>query len=229
MQPSPRPVSEPAVPWSLRDTWMGVALMLVIIAALAIGISSVPQQKDVLVPALVLIEAVYLVPIAIILGWRRASWKWLGFRNFDPASLGLGCGLLILAYSVILLHNWILTLLNVRTQGELISELLQALDSPVWLIVGAVVVAPVVEEMFFRGFLFAGFRQRYGCRSGLLLSSAIFAVAHGDPASLIPIFILGCLLGFVFHRSGSIWPGVILHFLVNAFGLCATLLALQLS
>ena len=54
-----------------------------------------------------------------------------------------------------------------------------------------------------------------------------FAVAHLDPVALIPTFILGCLLAYMFQRSNSVWPGVILHFLVNAFGLCAAYAATQ--
>jgi membrane protease YdiL (CAAX protease family) len=78
-----------------------------------------------------------------------------------------------------------------------------------------------VEEIFFRGFLFQGFRERYGWITAMLISAAIFAIAHLDLVVLIPTFILGCLLAYVFHRSDSIWPGIILHFLVNSFGLLA--------
>jgi membrane protease YdiL (CAAX protease family) len=52
-----------------------------------------------------------------------------------------------------------------------------------------------------------------------LLSSAIFGVAHLDLVSLIPTFVLGVVLAYVYHRSNSVWPGIILHFLVNMFGL----------
>lgn len=80
-------------------------------------------------------------------------------------------------------------------------------------------VAPLVEEIFFRGFLFQGFRQKYGWVNGMLLSSAIFAAAHLNLVVLIPTFILGSLLAYLYHRSNSIWPGVIVHFLVNTFAL----------
>jgi membrane protease YdiL (CAAX protease family) len=49
----------------------------------------------------------------------------------------------------------------------------------------------------------------------LLLSSAIFAAAHLDLASLIPTFVLGVILTYMYHRSNSLWPGIILHFLIN--------------
>ena len=83
----------------------------------------------------------------------------------------------------------------------------------------------MVEEIFFRGFLFQGFRQKYGWVNAALLSSAIFAAAHLDPVALIPTFVLGIVLAYVYHRSNSLWPGIILHFLVNAFGLCGAYVA----
>src|SRR6185503_5853530 len=111
------------------------------------------------------------------------------------------------------------------TQGSEILELFASLESPVWFFFVAAVLAPIVEEAFFRGFLFQGFRQKYGWIRAMLLSSAIFAAAHLDPVSLIPTFILGLVLAYLFQRSNSVWPGIILHFLVNAFGLCAAYFA----
>jgi membrane protease YdiL (CAAX protease family) len=55
----------------------------------------------------------------------------------------------------------------------------------------------------------------------MLVSSAVFAVAHLDPVALIPTFILGLLLAYLYQRANSLWPGIILHFLVNGLSLCA--------
>jgi membrane protease YdiL (CAAX protease family) len=169
---------------------------------------------------LVLVQLSYLVPLIVIFAYRRANPLSLGFGRFDWNTLGLGCGLLIASYLVILGHNIVLTLLGVNTQGEQILQLFGALDSPLWFIIVGVIVAPVVEELFFRGFLFQGFRQRYGWVNGALLSSAIFAVAHLDPVALIPTFILGVLLAYMYHRTDSVWIPILLHVLVNGMG-CA--------
>ncbi len=225
----PQPSADTSVPWSARDAWLGMGMMVLITLGLLILLVYLPQEDYVLIPAMLLAEAVYAIPIAIIFGWRRIPWKRLGFYRFDPDTLALGCGILMLAYSVIWVHNLVLQLLGIRTQGDMIEQLLQSLGSPVWFFFAAVVLAPLVEEMFFRGFLFPAFRQRYGWVKALLLSSGLFALAHGDPAAFIPIFLLGCVLAYVYHRSGSIWPGIILHFLVNAFGLCATYSYLKFS
>lgn len=214
-----------SVPWKFIDNWIGVALLAVIdlvIFAIMLRASNTEIAQS---AAIALLELSYLLPVILIFAWRRVHWKELRFGKFEWNVLGVGCGLLVASYVIIILHNAILYLLGIDTQGQAIAEMFAALDSPVWFAVVAAVVAPLVEEIFFRGFLFQGFRQRYGWISAMLLSSAIFAAAHLDLVALIPTFILGCLLAYVYHRSNSLWPGIILHFLVNSFGLCGAYFA----
>ena len=210
-----------SVPWSIGDTWMGVVLLVLIsggmVAALFLGLKREYFQNI----GVLLLELVYLLPIVLIFAWRRISWKHLGFGAFNIHVVGIGCGLLLGGYSIILLHNWLLTIFGVDTQGDQIFQMFDQLESPAWLFVVGAIVAPIVEEIFFRGFLFQGFRQKYGWMPALFLSSAIFGAAHLDPVSLIPTFVLGCVLAVVYHRSNSVWPGILFHAAINSFSLCA--------
>ncbi len=216
-----------SVPWKFGDNWIAVALLALINTFLVVlvfqGIGAQLAQSA----GIILLELAYLIPVVLIFAWRRVHPKHLGFGRFDWNALGLGCGLLIAAYITILLHNLILVAMGVDTQGETILKALAELESPVWFFIVGAVFAPIVEEIFFRGFLFQGFRQQYGWVRSMLLSSAIFAFAHLDLASLIPTFILGGVLACVYHKSNSVWPGIILHFLVNAFGLCSAYALMQ--
>jgi uncharacterized protein len=217
-----------SVPWKPVDHWTAILMLALIDAVLLFAASQGLGARVVQNAGLVLVQLSYLVPLIVIFAYRRANPLSLGFGRFDWNTLGLGCGLLIASYLVILGHNIVLTLLGVNTQGEQILQLFGALDSPLWFIIVGVIVAPVVEELFFRGFLFQGFRQRYGWVSGALLSSAIFAVAHLDPVALIPTFILGVLLAYMYHRTDSVWIPILLHVLVNGMGLCAAYVATQM-
>ena len=214
------PLQSYSVPWRLIDNWVGVALLAVIDVVIFILMLGQERRVDLAQSAAVLLlELAYLLPVVLIFAWRRIHWRHLRFGSFKWDTLGIGCGLLIGSYVIIILHNLLLYALGIDTQGQNIVELFAELDSPVWFFIVGAIFAPLVEEIFFRGFLFQGFRERYGWVAGMLLSAAIFAIAHLDLVVLIPTFILGCLLAYVFHRSNSIWPGIILHFLVNAFGL----------
>ena len=219
-----QPVSAPetpnySVPWKFMDNWIGV--LLLIIVDLTIFIITLQSSKAKLAQSalIVLLELAYLLPVILIFAWRGIHWKSLGFGKFSGSTLGIGCGLLVGGYILIILHNVLLFFLGVDTQGEEIVKMFAELNSPFWFFLVGAVFAPLVEEIFFRGFLFQGFRERYGWQIGMLLSSAIFAAAHLDPVALIPTFILGNVLAYVYHRSNSVWPGIFLHFLVNAFGL----------
>jgi uncharacterized protein len=217
-----------SVPWKPIDHWVGISLLALIdvglLAAAMLGLGKQLAQSAVLI----LVQLTYLLPLIVIFAYRGIHPKALGFGKFKWDTLAIGCGLLIVSYTIILVHNITLTMLGVDTQGEEILQLFKNLDSPVWFIIVGVIFAPIVEELFFRGFLFQGFRQKYGWVGGMLLSSAIFAMAHLDLVALIPTFILGSLLAYMYHRSNSVWPGITLHILVNAMGLFAAYIATQI-
>ncbi|HSL43167.1 MAG TPA: CPBP family intramembrane glutamic endopeptidase [Anaerolineales bacterium] len=214
-----------SVPWKFMDNWIGVALLAIIDVIIFIIMSQGRRTEIAQSAAVILLEMAYLLPVVLIFAWRRIHWKHLGFGRFEWSTLGIGCGLLVASYVVIIVHNALLYLLGVDTQGQAIIEMFAELDSPIWFFIVGAIFAPLVEEIFFRGFLFQGFRQRYGWVNAMLVSSAIFAIAHLDLVVLIPTFVLGCLLAYVYQRSNSIWPGVIIHFLVNSFGLLAAYFA----
>jgi len=218
-----------SVPWKPVDNWIAIFLLGLIDAALLYFASQGIGSRLAQSAAFVLVQLIYLIPVLTVFVYRRISLRSIGFGKFKWSTLGLGCGLLIGSYFLIMIHNGILALLGIGTQGQEILKIFGSLDTPVWFVLVGVIVAPVVEEIFFRGFLFQGFRQRYGWISGALISSAVFAIGHLDPVALFPAFILGLLFAYIYHRTNSIWPGIILHFLVNAFGFCSLYAVTQLS
>jgi CAAX protease family protein len=92
-----------------------------------------------------------------------------------------------------------------------------------------VLAAPIGEELFFRGFLFAALRARHGFWSSALLSSAAFGLVHVVQGSflLVPIiFVVGLGLAWVYERRGSLLASITAHATFNAIGL-AIILALR--
>ena len=87
-----------------------------------------------------------------------------------------------------------------------------------------VIVGPFAEEVFFRGFVYSGLVLRWGVLAGLIVSALIFSLAHASVAILIPIFFAGVVLGWLYHRTGSLWGCVWVHVTQNAFAFAATLL-----
>ncbi len=226
---------EYSVPWSVSDTWLGIGLMILVLAGILIVALFLQDRGEIASKGtkgslvLVVTELLFLAPVAIIFLWKRINWKYLGFRKFKWNALGIGCGILAIVYPLIILHNVILIAFHIGTQGDSVLQILQKIDSPFLFVVTTVIIAPLVEETFFRGFVFASFRQRYGWVTSMLLSSGIFALGHMQLVALIPTFLLGCVLAYTYHRANSIWPGVIIHFLVNGLAVCVMLAAFQLN
>lgn len=87
------------------------------------------------------------------------------------------------------------------------------------LILGSLLLAaPVCEEIFFRGLLPWLWRRHVGSRGALWGPAALFAAAHGSLGLLPLLFLLGLALGWCRERSGSLLPGMVLHFFVNLAG-----------
>jgi len=210
-----------SVPWSVGDTWLGVVLLVLLSVGMLVAVFMGINAQFIQNIGVLFLEMIYILPIALIFLWRRIHWKYLGFGKFTLNVMGLGCSLLIGGYAIIIAHNALLYVFGIDAQGDQIFEIFDQLESPVWFFITGAVIAPIVEEIFFRGFLFQGFRQKYGWMPAVFLSSAIFGAAHLDPVSLIPTFVLGCVLAYVYHRSNSVWPGILFHAAINSFSLCA--------
>lgn len=81
-------------------------------------------------------------------------------------------------------------------------------DLPVLL--SAAVIIPACEEILFRGYLLSGLRFFVGPVPAVLLSALIFGLVHEVQAAL-PVFALGCMLGYLRERTGSLWPCFLMH------------------
>lgn len=85
---------------------------------------------------------------------------------------------------------------------------------------------PLAEEAFFRGFVLAGLVPRLGMVRAVVASAAIFSIFHisqGSPGVLVPIFVTGLLLAWLYYRTGSLWASVMAHAGQNAVALAVTL------
>ena len=92
------------------------------------------------------------------------------------------------------------------------------------LVVALVVVAPVAEEIFFRGIAFNAWEREYGTRRAIYGTAALFAVIHGSVFALAPIFLLGLVLALLYRRTRSLPATIALHATFNAVSVAITLL-----
>ena len=80
------------------------------------------------------------------------------------------------------------------------------------------VIAPIMEELLFRGLILQTLK-RYGNVFAILVTSLLFALLHGNLPQSVPVFALSMMICYVVLTSGSILPGIAIHFLNNAFAI----------
>ncbi len=89
------------------------------------------------------------------------------------------------------------------------------LGSGGWLLLSAVMLAPLLEEVVFRGYIAGGLRYAYGPIVAWVVSSLAFGLAHGFAAPAINATLCGLVLGFYYMRYRSITLVVMLHAMNN--------------
>jgi membrane protease YdiL (CAAX protease family) len=81
--------------------------------------------------------------------------------------------------------------------------------------VALVVMAPVAEELIFRGYLFGNIRPLIGVTASVIVTSALFGLVHGQWNVGIDVAILSVFLCMLRVKTGSVWAGIFLHMAKN--------------
>lgn len=150
----------------------------------------------------------------------RCGWQSLGLRRFK-ISRGLSLSAAVVGLGILISYIYELLLGGAEMQAsyDMYAALTDSGFGMATLAITAVIVAPFAEEVFFRGFLFSGISKRWGYSWGVIVSAALFAVAHAGSGGLVPIFILGMLLAWLYIKTGSLWPCIFAHFAYNSLAL----------
>ncbi|KEF43220.1 MAG: metal-dependent membrane protease [Cyanobium sp. CACIAM 14] len=167
--------------------------------------------------------AVPLLLLVLLLPRRVAIPKggWLQWRWQPPLSaLGGAVVTLLMVLPVVTAASWVIDRIWAEPGGSNpLLELVLTSSDPRALAcfaLTALVVAPLFEECLFRGVLLPVAGQRLGGLPAVLLSAAIFAVAHLSLSELVPLFVLGLGLGWLRWRSGRLTSAVLMHALWNS-------------
>ena len=220
------------VPWTKRDMlWAvisGFSLLAGLTLLLTVGMGWYQRTTGVELPAAsglvtLLAELAFLLPVWWF-GVRKyhLSWSSVGLRPADASrSVGLGCLFLLLAFSFNFLWSLFLSLFSLRAQPDLLPLFGGGIGGLLLALFTGGIVAPFAEEVFFRGFVFAGLYQHLGLRRALVLNAVLFALVHILPTSWPPIFVLGVLFTLLYERTGSIWPAVAVHGAMNSLSFLA--------
>ena len=228
------------VPWSPKDIVRGslaalallaAGVLIVVVVAVVAGFAGLdPTDAAFLqftVFAVMALESVFVLP-AWWWGPRKHALElsWLGLRS---TKLSRAAMLTIVAFAVIMGVNLLWAMvsewLDLPGQPDLVPLFGEGPLGLAGAIVVACVIAPLAEEVFFRGFMFAGMRDRWGLAAGVIVSAVIFALFHMSLSTLIPIAAMGAVFALLYERADSLWPCIALHAAVNLLGVLGAYLA----
>lgn len=165
----------------------------------------------------------------------------LWFRGLKPGSvfgvdrmpvgrsLLLGVSLLVSALPMVFVVDYIASiLLKVNTTTDT-QEVIQIFESAptvaqrIPIILLAVVIAPVAEELAFRGYLYGVIKRYFGAIPALVLSGILFALVHQNLPSFFPLLVLASVFALAYELSGSLLVPMTMHALFNALSLLLVL------
>lgn len=136
-------------------------------------------------------------------GWRPVVWGTLGTVAVSIAVSQIG----------------------LEPQG--VKQAMKIAQDPAALVVGLALLAglaPLVEELIFRGLLYGWLAGRWGSGIAFIGSSLAFAAAHVELAHVVLVLPLGLMFGWLRWRSGSLWPSLVAHMANNGLAVAAAAL-----
>ena len=158
--------------------------------------------------------AMILSGIAMI--WHLIHFKYVKFnlKSFGEASgktIGLSIPLIVAGMLFINLCSEFLGL------PDLMQDTFLGMSRNVFGIISITIMAPLVEELLFRGAI-QGYMLRKGIKPlyAILIASAIFGIVHMNPIQIPFAFAIGLIFGWLYYRTGSVIPGIVGHFINNS-------------
>lgn len=200
----------------------GALVIGVIAAALGADFTNPPPAVNII--STVVQDAALVGSAVLFARMQGAARPWhFGLR---PTRVRRAVGLVVGAWGIFLAFSaaWV-AVLNIDEHDNLPKELGVDQSTVSLLAVAALVavVAPIAEEVFFRGYFFTALRNWRGTWPAAIITGLVFGLIHAgsSPAGfLVPLAVLGFLLCLLYARTGSLYPCIVLHSLNNsvAFG-----------
>ncbi|MEI7473552.1 MAG: type II CAAX endopeptidase family protein [bacterium] len=218
------------VPWGINDVLSSYAFIFILAVLFFSAFIFTGQNAEMLTFAIVqLILSLATLGIVYIFIHKKYHLNFLESMGIDFSetpkylSQGLTTSFFILLGTALI--TYLFTNYTATSDDSAYANL--SIDKLRIISLFAVFFAPIVEEVFFRGFMQPAMSKYMGAAGGIIATALVFGFSHtqyyGSYVALVSVIFIGLVLGMARHISGSIMPGVFAHLINNLIAAIALL------
>jgi membrane protease YdiL (CAAX protease family) len=222
----------PRIKWTVRDVFLAIIFLIVILTGVyflygkIVSVLNPGNQVDITNVTNISFSVLYSIQVLLMVGtvwffaiyWRRSTHRDLGLTYYSfIKTMWYSFLALLVILGINFVYVFIVTnFLKIAPPENKIAELLinKSVSSIILLVVVSL-IAPICEEIFFRGFIFQAFKKKWGVFAGLFISSFLFSAAHLELYNFMPLFAIGWVLAYIFQKTKSLFPVIFLHAVYN--------------
>lgn len=209
-----------------RKTNTVFLIMTITYLAVSVFLSmlSVRSIKPPVAASLIFGELIVVIPGMIFLLINKCDMsEWLPFKKVKKSTVGFTILLTMTVMPLLYFLNMLSQLLEENVAIDLLNKIDGVPGIFVFFIVG--IFGPVCEEVAFRGILFGGFKRSGKVFAAVLWSGFLFGLFHMNLNQFGYAFAMGIISAMLIEVSGSMWPSVIMHVIINSYNVIELYLA----
>lgn len=221
----------PEIKWGLSTALAAIVLSMVLILTSTLIMPVFLPIND----TVSILIAIGLANLIVISGLA-----WLAHRAYGSIRKGFGLDvpmptswlwkiplICIGLYAFSWLYTLVTASLNIEIKSQEIVTMINNLQSPFQIIMVLfmiAVVTPVFEEIIYRACLYNALKKYLGIKKAVIFSAFIFASIHWNLSVLLPLFVVGVALAWMFERSKSLLTSIIAHGFFNLINIVLVLI-----
>lgn len=222
----------------IPGTWWDLLLYLLggvgLFVLVSILIGHFFKEVTLLVTVLALLNNILFIGGSVyVLGIRRGKISWAELGLFPPVwrwqylpiAAALALGMIPLRSCLGLIVQSLVEggMDSLQARTDLIFAGGLTIPSFLVVLVGVGILAPIAEELFFRGLLYDWFRQNFGVPIAVGVSSLVFALAHIDSIGVVvSSLLIAVVIALAYERTRSLWVAIAMHVITNTTAVLLT-------
>ncbi|MBG92441.1 MAG: hypothetical protein CL792_00455 [Chloroflexi bacterium] len=212
---------------------IGFVLLFSLLVPVSMNITMADWVLDVVTFTLTIFWQLSFIFLVVILAKRRdLNFSQIGFQK--PENWKVVVSLIFACYGILIFYGLLIELITLAgvdpgllkgTNQIVITETDSSIHTILYiavLAIAVVVVAPIAEEVFFRGLIYRAISGIYSPLIGIIVSGFLFGLFHFNLGVLVPFSLIGMLLAWGFQSTGSLFVPIAVHFVINSVSYVVT-------